>query len=74
METVFGSYTGGIITGPACGTKLDHGVLAVGFGVENGIQFIIVKNSWGETWGEKGYVRIGVEDGMGVCGINQSAS
>jgi len=37
METVFGSYTGGIITGSACGTKLDHGVLAVGFGVENGI-------------------------------------
>ena len=36
-QTVFGSYTGGIITGPECGVKLDHGVLAVGFGTDNGV-------------------------------------
>jgi len=72
--TVFQSYTGGIITSSKCGTTLDHGVLAVGFGVENGTEYIIVKNSWGASWGENGYVRIGVADGAGICGINQSAS
>ena len=73
-QTVFGSYTGGIITGSACGINLDHGVLAVGYGVDNGTQYITVKNSWGSSWGESGFVRIGVESGAGVCGINQSAS
>lgn len=73
-KTVFGSYTGGIITGPDCGVNLDHGVLAVGYGVDNGVQFITVKNSWGNSWGESGFVRLGVESGAGVCGINQSAS
>lgn len=36
-QTVFGHYTGGIITGSACGVNLDHGVLAVGFGTDNGV-------------------------------------
>ena len=72
--TVFQSYTGGIITSAACGTTLDHGVLAVGFGTENGVEYIIVKNSWGASWGENGFVRLGVADGAGICGINQSAS
>ena len=72
--TVFQSYTGGIITSAGCGTTLDHGVLAVGFGTENGVEYIIVKNSWGASWGENGFVRIGVADGAGICGINQSAS
>jgi len=72
--SVFQSYTGGIITSAACGTTLDHGVLAVGFGVENGVEYIIVKNSWGASWGENGFVRLGVTDGAGICGINQSAS
>jgi hypothetical protein len=49
-------------------------VIAVGYGVENSTEFIIVKNSWGSSWGESGYVRIGVESGAGVCGINQAAS
>jgi C1A family cysteine protease len=72
--TTFQFYTSGIITGPDCGINLDHGVLAVGYGVDNGVQYITVKNSWGSSWGMDGYVRLGVESGAGVCGINQSAS
>jgi len=62
-------YHTGVITGTKCGTNLDHGVLAVGYGVENGTEYYLVKNSWGATWGDAGYVKIGVEDGAGVCGI-----
>jgi C1A family cysteine protease len=72
-QPAFMYYTGGIITS-GCGTQLDHGVLAVGYGVENGQEYYIVKNSWGPDWGEEGFVRIGVQDGNGICGIHMSAS
>lgn len=62
-------YTSGVITGSACGTNLDHGVLAVGYGTENGTPYFLVKNSWGASWGDAGYVKIGQESGAGVCGI-----
>jgi C1A family cysteine protease len=67
-QPAFQGYTGGIITAE-CGTNLDHGVLAVGYGIDNGVEFYLVKNSWGPDWGEAGYVRIGIEAGAGVCGI-----
>lgn len=67
----FQHYFGGIITDATCGTSLDHAVLAVGYGSENGTDFYIVKNSWGADWGEKGYVRIAAVDGKGICGIQQ---
>jgi len=68
-KTVFQYYTSGVITGSACGTNLDHGVLAVGYGTENGTPYYLVKNSWNSTWGDQGYVKIGIESGAGVCGI-----
>lgn len=53
----------------ACGTNLDHGVLVVGYGTSLGKQYYIVKNSWGASWGLKGYIWIAVHDGVGMCGI-----
>ena len=66
----FMHYMSGIITDTSCGAALDHAVLAVGYGVEDGTEYYLVKNSWGADWGEDGYVRIGVQDGgPGICGI-----
>lgn len=73
-QPVFHQYTGGIISGSSCGTQLDHGVLIVGYGAEAGQKYWIVKNSWTAQWGEQGFVRIAIEDGAGVCGINMNAS
>ena len=53
----------------SCGTEIDHGVLAVGFGKEGDHEYFLVKNSWGPQWGDNGFVKIGVAEGDGICGI-----
>jgi len=68
----FQAYTGGVITS-GCGQNLDHGVLAVGYGTENGVDYFLVKNSWGASWGVNGYVKIGASS-SNVCGILSAAS
>ncbi len=73
----FQLYKSGVLTGSACGTNLDHGVLIVGYGVESGVEYWLVKNSWGPTWGEGGYIKIGRSDSTddpGVCGIAMQPS
>lgn len=62
------SYRGGVIDGADCGTELDHGVTLVGY--EADTDAWIVRNSWGEDWGEDGYFRIKKRGGKGICGIN----
>jgi len=69
-QMAFQLYSSGILT-KECGAKVDHGVLVVGYGTANGVDYWKVKNSWGPTWGERGYIRI--ERGVpkaGECGIN----
>lgn len=74
---VFQSYSTGVISSTGCGTNLDHGVLAVGYGTDPKLgDFYKVKNSWGTRWGEKGYVRIKrtSTNDAGICGIQKDAS
>eukprot|EP00898_Chlorokybus_atmophyticus_P006182 jgi/Chlat1/6565/Chrsp45S06034 len=74
-EREFQFYKEGILDAP-CGTGLDHGVLAVGYGVENGTGYWLVKNSWGPLWGDHGYIKLamGLNGGFGQCGIAMKPS
>lgn len=68
----FQSYSGGILDSTACGTSLDHAVEIIGYGSQNGVDYWIVRNSWGSSWGEDGYVRIkktSSTNDIGICGV-----
>ena len=65
------TYSSGIldVTSTKCPTSgINHAVTLVGYGTENNVAYWIVKNSWGTSWGEKGYFRI--RRGNGTCGVN----
>ena len=73
-KAVFQTYTSGILNSALCGTSLDHGVLAVGYGTQSGQDYYLVKNSWNTTWGDEGYIKIANNgDGAGICGIQMAA-
>jgi len=70
-QSGFQFYSSGVFSG-ACGNQLDHGVLLVGYGTEGGDDYWLVKNSWGASWGENGYIKL--VQGQDQCGLADAAS
>lgn len=73
-KNVFQHYSRGVFSSTTCGVTLDHGVLVVGYGTDaaTGSKYFKIKNSWGPSWGESGFIRFaaGTGSAKGVCGIN----
>ncbi|MBA0693930.1 hypothetical protein Goari_004269 [Gossypium aridum] len=72
VVTSFRFYKSGVYTSKTCGSTpmdVNHAVLAVGYGVENGVPYWLIKNSWGAEWGDNGYFKM--EMGKNMCGKSQ---
>jgi hypothetical protein len=69
--TPFRYYKSGILNSSSCGTTLDHAVIAIGYGELNGTPYWLIRNSWGKSWGEAGYVKLfrGTANDAGMCGV-----
>lgn len=69
----FTYYSSGVYDGQ-CGTDIDHCVLNVGYGEQNGLDYWKIKNSWGTDWGTAGYMLMcrdcNKNGDAGECGIN----
>jgi len=68
-KMVFQTYSTGVLSSSKCGTNLDHAVLVVGNGTEDGQDYWLVKNSWNTTWGDQGYIKLAKDSSSGTCGV-----
>lgn len=76
-QRAFQFYRSGVLKKNNCGTNLDHAIQVVGYGEDNGLKYWLVRNSWGKSWGDNGYVRLERTENTrsdGTCGIAMAVS
>merc|ERR1712160_79437 len=70
-QSSFSAYQSGVFDNTSCGTALDHAVLLVGYGSENGQEYYLMKTSWGEA----GYMKMAIiGNGPGICGCQMQGN
>ena len=71
-SAVFHNYSGGVLDSTDCGISTNHAVSIVGYGTDeaSGLEYWLVRNSWGTDWGVDGYIKIAITEGDGICAIN----
>jgi len=65
-------YSGGIMMRAQCGLSLDHCVQITGYDTSASTPYWVVRNSWGQNWGEKGFIRL--QFGQNTCGLAEEAT
>ena len=61
-------FKSGIYTGAKCATQMNHAMTAVAYGIEKGVEYVVIKNQWGVNWGEQGYIKVALNSSItGVC-------
>ena len=70
----FQSYKSGIYESTfSCGRRINHAIALVGYNTTGGIPYLILRNSWAESWGMKGYMNVAIGSGSGTCGLGLRA-
>jgi C1A family cysteine protease len=63
-------YSSGVYKPTDCYGYPNHAMQAVGYGVQGGLQYVIIRNQWGEGWGDLGYIKVWLEDSYeGTCSV-----
>jgi len=70
-QPVFQHYKSGVIKPSDCGKKIDHAVVAIGYGTESGQDYFLIRNSWGPNWGNNGTVKLGYTSSECACACDR---